>query len=183
MYQSADHSLVNALLYSGQITPEDAKDYPRKNVITRALQPHSSKRFKAETHILHDVKDGDYFFLCCDGVLEQLTNDKLVEILSTKNSDAEKIHLIESESLGKTKDNFTAYLIPIDKVERPTGNIKSEEPSVKIAFAEWTMPQKAHRLQYIKSSKRNKKIMVVCHCVPFSIGYIWIPLSCKFELA
>lgn len=157
MYQSADHSLVNALLASGELTPEEAKDFPKKNVITKALQPHSGKRFNAEIHVLHDVKDGDYFFLCCDGVLEQLTNDKLVEILSTNNSDEEKIRLIENESLEKTKDNFTAYLIPIDKVEGSVDDIDNEGLSVKVTALESPRPQQANRLKVAKASKKSNK--------------------------
>lgn len=117
LYQSSDHSLVNALLQAGELTPEEAKTFPRKNVITKAIQPHSKKRFKAETHQLTDVQSGDYLFLCCDGALEQLSNERLVEILSMSFSDAEKIKLLEAESTDRTKDNYTAYLIPIDEVK------------------------------------------------------------------
>lgn len=116
LYQSADHSLVNTLLQAGEITLEEAKNFPRKNVITKAIQPHGRKRFKAEVQHLTDIQTGDYIFLCCDGVLEQLTNERLVEILSMKCSDKEKLSLLEAESTDKTKDNYTAYLIPIEKV-------------------------------------------------------------------
>lgn len=115
LYQSADHSLVNALIQAGELTIEEAQNFPKKNVITKAIQPNC-KRVKAEVHQLTDIKAGDYLFLCCDGVLEQLSNERLVEILSMKISDKEKLSLLEQESLDKTKDNFTAYLIPIDKV-------------------------------------------------------------------
>lgn len=116
LYQSADHSLVNALLQAGELTIEEVPNFPRKNVITRAIQPNR-KRAKVEVHQLTDVQSGDYLFLCCDGVLEQLSNERLVEILSMKISDKEKLSLLEQESLDKTKDNFTAYLIPIDTVK------------------------------------------------------------------
>lgn len=115
LYQSADHSLVNTLLQAGEITIEEAQNFPRKNVITRAIQPNN-KRVKAEIHQLTNIQSGDYLFLCCDGILEQLSNERLVEILSMKISDKEKLSLLELESLDKTKDNFTAYLIPIDTV-------------------------------------------------------------------
>lgn len=116
LYQSADHSLVNTLLQAGELTLEEAKNFPRKNVITKAIQPHGKKRFKAEVQHLTDIQSGDYIFLCCDGVLEQLTNERLVEILSMDCSDKKKLSLLEAESTDKTKDNYTAYLIPIDKV-------------------------------------------------------------------
>lgn len=118
LYQSSDHSLVNDLLKAGELTEEEARSYPHKNIITRAIQPHQERHAKAEMFQLTDIKAGDYFFMCCDGVLEQLTNARLCEILSLpKLSDKDKLSLIKAECDGKTKDNYTCWLIPIDDVE------------------------------------------------------------------
>lgn len=126
IYQSTDHSLVNDLLRVGEITEEEAKDFPQKNVITRAMQPNLERRYKADIYNLDDVQDGDYFFLCCDGVLEQLTNDKLGDILSDKKLDDQgKLDAIFSICDGKTRDNYTCWLIPIDKVEREASDATS----------------------------------------------------------
>ena len=117
VYQSSDHSLVNDLLRAGELTEEEAINFPQKNVITRAMQPNLERRHKADIYSFNDIQKGDYFFLCCDGVLEQLTNDKLCEILSDKNSsDNQKLDAIKQVCDGKTKDNYTCYLIPIDDV-------------------------------------------------------------------
>ena len=117
-YQSADHTLVNDLLKIGEITPEEAINHPQKNIITRAMQPHLEQRYRAEIHQLTDIQPGDYFFLCSDGVLEQLTNEQLVAVLSDATlSDGQKIKALEEISLNKTKDNFSAYLIPVAQVE------------------------------------------------------------------
>lgn len=136
LYQSSDHSLVNALLQAGELTIEEAKTFPRKNVITKAIQPHGNKRFNAEVLQLTDVKAGDYLFLCCDGVLEQLTNERLVEILSMSCPDEEKIQLLEAESTDKTRDNYTAYLIPIDNVEGESSIVQDDELSVAVVETE-----------------------------------------------
>lgn len=136
LYQSSDHSLVNALLQAGELTMEEAKTFPRKNVITKAIQPHSNKRFNAEVHQLTDIQSGDYLFLCCDGVLERLTNERLVEILSMSCSDEGKIQLLKAESTDKTKDNYTAYLIPIDTVEGESSIIQDDEVSVSVVEPE-----------------------------------------------
>lgn len=118
IYQSADHSLVNDLLRAGEITEEEAVDFPQKNVITRAMQPHLERRYKADILNIDDVQAGDYFFLCCDGVLEHLTNDMLGAILSDENLDDQgKINAIKEVCDGRTRDNYTCWLIPIDKVE------------------------------------------------------------------
>ena len=189
LYQSADHSLVNTLLQAGEITLEEAKNFPRKNVITKAIQPHGKKRFKAEVQHLTDIKSGDYIFLCCDGVLEQLTNERLVEILSMTCSDKEKLVLLEAESTNKTKDNYTAYLIPIDKVsgvstieheeEVATIEVETASPNVAIQSAPKTSsvptPAKNRPTIVFSIKKDNKKIMfivlaVIVLGVVFSLG-------------
>lgn len=117
VYQSSDHSLVNDLLRAGELTEEEAVNFPQKNVITRAMQPNLERRHKADVYSFTDIKKGDYFFLCSDGVLEQLTNDKLCEILSDKKlSDTQKLEAIKQVCNGKTKDNYTCYLVPVDDV-------------------------------------------------------------------
>ena len=127
VYQSSDHSLVNDLLRAGELTEEEALNFPQKNVITRAMQPNLERRHKADVFSFSDIKKGDYFFLCCDGVLEQLTNDCLCEILSDKKlNDSQKLDAIKQVCDGNTKDNYTCYLIPVDDVVMEDGN---ETPS------------------------------------------------------
>lgn len=114
-----DHSLVNDLLKAGELTPEQAKNFKQKNVITRALQPLMESRSPAELTPVLQVEAGDYFFLCCDGVLEHLEEETLVEILSDKAAtDAQKLAAIKKVcDDGDTYDNYTCYLVPIDEVE------------------------------------------------------------------
>jgi protein phosphatase len=135
LYQSADHSLVNELLKAGEITAEEAANYPRKNVLSRVMQPCLERPYKAEMHQLSDIQSGDYFFLCSDGVLEQLTNEQLLTVLSDASlSDQEKAAKLEAASRDKTKDNYTAYLIPIDRVEpEATDRTPSEDNNLVVA--------------------------------------------------
>lgn len=162
-YQSADHSLVNALLQAGELTVEEAKVFPRKNVITKAIQPHGKKRFKAEVHQLTDIQSGDYIFLCCDGVLEQLTNERLVEILSMDCSDKEKITLLEAESTDRTRDNYTAYLIPIEKV-KGVSSIKQADEIDTVAVEttnQNTLLSVTNPTVSKNFKKRNKRMYIV----------------------
>jgi len=118
IYRSEDHSLVNDLVRAGQITPQQARTHPRRNVITRAMQPKLEHRFAATIHQTSDVKSGDYFFLCSDGVLEQLTDATLCRILATPSlSDTEKSDAIKAECNRGTRDNFTACLIPVNEAD------------------------------------------------------------------
>lgn len=150
LYQSNDHSLVNALLNAGELTPEEAETFPRRNVITKAIQPHGEHRFKAECHQLTDVQSGDYIFLCSDGVLEQVTNERLVEILSMDCPDEDKLELLQAESIDRTRDNYTAYLIPITEV---TGVSTIEHEELATTVLESTKDSKEG--MSLRSTSRN----------------------------
>lgn len=114
LYQSSDHSLVNDLLKAGELTEEEARVFPQRNVITRAMQPHLDKRYAADVYEFTDVRPGDYFFLCCDGILEQLSNTSLCEILAmTSLDDKQKLNVIKSICDGNTRDNYSCWLIPV----------------------------------------------------------------------
>lgn len=116
LHQTTDHSLVNELVRAKQITPEEALNHPRRNVITRAIQG-SGRPSSITVYITQDIAPDDYFFLCTDGVLECLTNEALLRILSTNTlSDAQKIsHVLRACSDG-SRDNFSGYLIRVAEV-------------------------------------------------------------------
>ena len=117
LYQSSDHSLVNDLLKAGELTEEEVRDFPQKNVITRAMQPHLAKRYKADAYLFDDIQGGDYFFICCDGVLEQLSNEALCGILADSClDDSQKLSAIKATCDGKTRDNYSCWLVPIEEV-------------------------------------------------------------------
>lgn len=113
LYQSKDHTLVNELVSAKLMTPEEAINHPRKNIVTRALQPGLERRHKADVHTITDVRAGDYFFLCSDGIIEALTDDVLVDILRRDISDAEKVETIREICAAESNDNFSAYLVPV----------------------------------------------------------------------
>lgn len=115
IYRSEDHSLVNALVHSGNITPEEALTHPQRNVITRCISASRINNVSVTTCQIDDIEPGDYFFLCTDGVLHNVSDHKLVEILSSNTDDKEKIDKIALLS-ELSSDNNTAYLIRVDSV-------------------------------------------------------------------
>ena len=136
IYQSSDHSLVNDLLKAGELTEEEARNFPHKNVITRAMQPNLERRHRADVYSFDDIQSGDYFFLCCDGILEQLTNETLCSILSDKSlDDYGKLTAIKNICDGKTKDNYTCILIPIDSVVKENNLTTSTNEDLIVGVA------------------------------------------------
>ena len=134
LFQSHDHSLVNQLIAAGELTPEQARTFPRRNVITRAMQPHLKERYEADFYESGDIKAGDYIFMCSDGVLEQMTDERLCEILAAGHTDEDKLRLIKEVCSGKTRDNYSCWLIPIDRVECAGQNEEPDAPSQNVCL-------------------------------------------------
>ena len=88
LYQSRDHSLVFDLFQSGEISYDEMKSFAQKNIVTRAMTPGKDNRMRPDVIHITDIKPGDYFYMCSDGMLEQMSNDELVGILSSKDPDA-----------------------------------------------------------------------------------------------
>lgn len=112
LYVSRDHSLVNDLILLGEITPEEASSYPGKNVITRALMPNCDRRDKGDVHELTDILPGDYFYMCTDGMLENIDDNGLLEIICKRGEDQEKISAL-LENSANNRDNHSAMLIRV----------------------------------------------------------------------
>lgn len=137
IYRSDDHSMVNSMVHSGMITPDEATCDSRRHIITRYMSPTDSDQTRCMATVLRtaDVKEGDFVFLCSDGVLQSVDDDILIEIISSHNSDLEIINEIKRRC-QKSTDNSTATLIHVGHVERDVLNadIHSLEESSNTAF-------------------------------------------------
>ena len=133
IYVTRDHSLVNDLIACGELTPEEAKNSKQKNIITRAMQPNQAKRTKADVAILTDVKDGDYFYMCSDGMLEISEDQDIVNVLSMSISDEEKIEILRGVTIDNA-DNHTAHLIRISKLDEAAKQKVRHTKDVKKSF-------------------------------------------------
>ncbi|MCR5678871.1 MAG: protein phosphatase 2C domain-containing protein [Prevotella sp.] len=121
LYRSRDHSLVQQLYELGELSYNGMKTSPRKNVIMRAMQPYQESRSKASLAHITDIRPGDYFYMCSDGMLEEMEDDELMSIMSSELSDEEKI----GELIRRTeenKDNHSAYLVRIKEVVAEPGD-------------------------------------------------------------
>ena len=115
LYRSRDHSLVQQLYEQGEISFEEMKTSPRKNIILKAMQPHLEQRTEATLVHITDVKPGDYFYLCTDGMLEKMEDSGLMSIVCSSDTDEEKRQrLINATS--NNADNHSAYLIRVKDV-------------------------------------------------------------------
>lgn len=118
LFMTRDHSLVNDLIMIGEITEEEAKTAPNRNVITRAIQPHQERRAKADIAMLTDVKSGDWFYMCSDGMLEKMEDDELADILTNEEWTDEKKRQELIDRTKNNRDNHSAFLIHVKEVIR-----------------------------------------------------------------
>ena len=128
LYQSRDHSLVFDLFQSGEITYEEMDNYAQKNVITRAMTPGEDNRMRPDIIHISDIQPGDYFYMCSDGMLEQMSNNELVDLLSSDATDDRKHQqLIAATSMNQ--DNHSAWLIHVKDVVMEEGDeqLQNEE--------------------------------------------------------
>jgi len=114
IFQTTDHSWVNDALIAGIITPEEAVNHPKSNVITRAVKG-SHKPTMADTMLLTDIQSSDLFLHCSDGILETWSDDDLKALFSTENDPGKILEIIKRECLKQSKDNFTAIVYQIDE--------------------------------------------------------------------
>ena len=112
-YKTSDHSLVNSLIKSGQISEEEALSHPQKNIILKAIRADDAT-VEADCFWINDIKDGDYFLLCTDGLLENIGDQELKLLLDKKeNSNGDLVQSFQKYCLDRTKDNYSMYLLEI----------------------------------------------------------------------
>lgn len=106
---SRDHSLVELLVSRGEITPEQARSHPRKNLITRALGVEG--RVVPDVFALDCPADG-CFLLCSDGLSNQMTGQEILyEILHGGAPDTCPRRLLDIALKRGAPDNVTAVLL------------------------------------------------------------------------
>lgn len=106
---SFDHSLVNELVKSGEISEAEAKNHPQKNIITQTLGVNNKV---SPTLKIFNIQKNDLLLLCSDGLTNMVSESKIKEILS-KDILLEDMckELIEQANIGGGLDNITALVM------------------------------------------------------------------------
>ena len=105
-----DHTLVNLLVAAGDLTEEEAKYHPKRNVLMKALG--SSDKADLDVFDVMDM-DVDGILLCSDGLTSMLTKEQIEKVLNDKELEIEEqvIKLIrKSNARGGTDNISIAYL-------------------------------------------------------------------------
>ena len=112
IYQlTTDHSVVQMMVDRGELTPQTAKSYPGKNLITRAIGTEPM----IMCDIFHiDVTKGDYLLLCSDGLSNMMDDQEILfEVVHGANQAGCCQRLLDIAKTRGAPDNVTSVLIMI----------------------------------------------------------------------
>lgn len=106
-----DHSLRAQLMKKGQLSQEEARTFPKKNVVTKALG--TTQELIPDVGTL-SIQSQDIFFLCSDGLSDYLSDPEMEEILKRDLEIEETSKTLLRAALEKGgRDNITIVMVKV----------------------------------------------------------------------
>lgn len=103
-----DDSFVNYLIEIGEITEEEAKNHPKKNVLTKAMGTTSDIEVIVNTL---DIKDKDVFLFCSDGLTNMVSDEEIFKIVKENSPEEARDMLLDIALKNGGMDNITFILV------------------------------------------------------------------------
>ena len=100
--------MVQQLLESGQITPEEAEKHPRKNLITRAVGVNESVQ---ADYTCCPLAEGDILLLCSDGLSNLVSEEEMEQIITNTSFFDVPDRLVQLALRAGGQDNITVLLM------------------------------------------------------------------------
>lgn len=108
-----DHTEAQELIDHGTLTPEEAKTWPRKNVITKAIGVFEEPELEM---IQGRIEDGDMFVICSDGLTEHVEDPEILQSATLYPLSNMVDHLVDTTLDRGAKDNVTVISIACREV-------------------------------------------------------------------
>jgi serine/threonine protein phosphatase PrpC len=125
-----DDTYVQYLVDSGKLTPDEAKDHPRKSVILRAL-----RGTEVEPDVsIREARAGDRYLLCSDGLSDVVSTETIFETLRIPDAQESADRLVELALRSGGPDNVT--VIVADVINARPGDIIDDVPVMDGAFVD-----------------------------------------------
>src|SRR5690606_14194468 len=110
---TTDHSVVQELISSGRLSPEEAEGHPYSNVITRAV---GASELTPPDYLGIEVLDGDRFVICSDGLTKELTDYGIQHFLREHEEPAEAVDAMLAAALENGgRDNVTLIVVQVER--------------------------------------------------------------------
>lgn len=130
-----DHTYVQELVDAGSLSAEDAVSHPQRSLLTRALDGRSAV---IPDLSLREVRTGDRYLLCSDGLSGVVRDATLAEALSVPDVETAADQLVELALRGGGPDNITAVVC--DLID---GDFLAPDPVLAGAAADTPQPTQA----------------------------------------
>ncbi|MCC6095692.1 MAG: Stp1/IreP family PP2C-type Ser/Thr phosphatase [Bilifractor sp.] len=103
-----DHSLIAEMVRLGELTPEEGRNHPDKNIITRAVGTNEEVKID-----FFDVKleTGDQIMMCSDGLSNMVEDQRIYEILKGKDTEDKAQVLVDEANANGGKDNIAVIVV------------------------------------------------------------------------
>lgn len=109
-----DHTWISQAIRAGEITPEDAKAHPWRHVLSQCLGRRDLYE-GIDIQQIEDLKEGDRFLLCSDGLTEEVPDDLINKSLQDKDNPEEAVRLlVQNAKDGGGSDNITVVLVAVE---------------------------------------------------------------------
>jgi protein phosphatase len=126
-----DHSLVNELMKSGKLSPEEAETHPQRSVITRALG--TDPDVDVDTFVV-EARENDLFLICSDGLTTMVGDEEILELLERHHDDLDRAakSLVAAANRAGGEDNITVVAFTIgadggDTVKMPVAGSADDD--------------------------------------------------------
>jgi protein phosphatase len=121
--QSRDHTELQELLAEGRLKPDEARTWPRRNVVTRAIGVHHDPELEMRDGVL---QAGDAFVLCSDGLTAHVEDEEILREVTTRPPQRACEALIDLTLTRGATDNVTVVVARY----QPNGAVPAAQTSI-----------------------------------------------------
>ncbi|QNA91683.1 PP2C family serine/threonine-protein phosphatase [Microbacterium sp. Se5.02b] len=118
---SVDHSVVQELIESGELTPEEAVSDRRRNIITRAIGASSTGD---ADYWMFPAELGDRILVCSDGLTSEVPDARIREVLATEPDPQLVVDALTADAVAAGgRDNITVIVVDAVSVASRPGTL------------------------------------------------------------
>ena len=103
-----DHSLIAEMVRLGELTPEQARNHPDKNIITRAVGTQDTVEID-----FFDIQleEGNQLVMCSDGLSNMVTDEEIFELICREDGEDKAKRLIDKANANGGRDNIAVIVV------------------------------------------------------------------------
>ncbi|HYC76742.1 MAG TPA: Stp1/IreP family PP2C-type Ser/Thr phosphatase [Planctomycetota bacterium] len=121
-----DHTYLNELVDVGLLTPEQARQHPDRNIITRCIGVGDGLQVDFRTVPL---REGDRFLLCTDGLYNYVDADELVREAARHEPGEAAKRLVDLANRRGGEDNITCLIVRVNRVPQAPESPEDDDTS------------------------------------------------------